>query len=104
MMKHFQVLTLLLLMESLCHGSESETDFFVSPTGSDAWTGTLSEPNAAASDGPFATLVRARDAVADLNRDNPRDIVVLVREGVYSLERTVVFGTKDSGLGDSTVT
>jgi len=38
-------------------------DFYISPAGNDGWSGRLAEPNAARSDGPFATIARARDAV-----------------------------------------
>ena len=61
-------------------------------------------PNAQGTDGPFATLERARDAVRDLKKSKTTDIVVLVREGTYQLKNTVVFGLEDSGEGDSTVT
>ena len=40
-----------------------KADFYVSPTGNDRWSGTLSEPNATLTDGPFATLEKAREAV-----------------------------------------
>jgi len=47
--------------------NESKTNttihFHVATNGNDAWSGTLPEPNAAKTDGPFATLRRARDAV-----------------------------------------
>ncbi len=36
---------------------------YVSPSGDDRWSGTLSEPNAARNDGPLATPRAARDAV-----------------------------------------
>src|SRR5271166_5225474 len=36
---------------------------YVSPEGNDAWSGKRAEPNPARTDGPFATLVRARDAI-----------------------------------------
>ena len=64
----------------------------------------MAEPDAQGTDGPFATLQRARDAVRDLKKKTTSDIVVLVREGTYALEQTVVFGLEDSGEGDSTVT
>jgi len=81
-----------------------KADFYLSPNGSDAWSGTLSEPNAQETDGPFATLERARDAVRDLKKSKSADIIVLVREGTYQLRKTVVFGLQDSGVGNSTVT
>jgi hypothetical protein len=34
---------------------------FVATDGNDQWSGTLAEPSAAKTDGPFATLERARD-------------------------------------------
>ena len=40
--------------------------FYVATNGNDAWSGTLAEPNAARTDGPFATLERDRDAVRPL--------------------------------------
>lgn len=79
-------------------------DIYVSPQGSDKWSGTLPEPNAAATDGPFASLQRARDAVREIIKGKSKDVVVLVRGGTYRLEETIVFGTQDSPTGDSTVT
>lgn len=81
------------------------SDFYVSTQGSDRWSGTLAAPNAQGSDGPFATLARARDAVRELKRRTaPKNVVVSIREGRYVLRETVVFGLEDSGVGDSTVT
>ena len=82
----------------------SAADVYVSPAGSDKWSGTLPEPNAAATDGPFASLQRARDAVREIIKGNSKDVVVLVRGGTYQLSETVVFGVQDSPRGDATVT
>ena len=41
-----------------------KADLYVATDGNDGWTGTLESPNADATDGPFATLARARDACA----------------------------------------
>ena len=81
-----------------------QADFYVSPSGSDAWSGTLADPSKQRNDGPFATLQRARDAIRELKQDKTTDIVVYIREGTYQLEETVVFGLEDSGEGDSTIT
>jgi hypothetical protein len=81
-----------------------KADFYVSAKGSDEWSGTLASPATGKTDGPFATLERARDAVRDLKKSKSTDIVVLVREGTYQLNSTVVFGLEDSGEGDSTIT
>ena len=82
----------------------AKADFYVAADGNDRWSGTSSVANAESSDGPFATLARARDAVRNLKKRQSTDLVVLVREGTYRLEETVVFGLEDSGEGDSTVT
>ena len=84
--------------------SAVKADFFVSTEGSDDWSGILSDPDSEGSDGPFATLERARDAVRELKQSQSTDIVVLIREGIYPLEETIVFGLKDSAEGDSTIT
>ncbi|WP_390881477.1 right-handed parallel beta-helix repeat-containing protein [Thalassoroseus pseudoceratinae] len=79
-------------------------DFYVSPSGSDDWSGTLATPNEQQTDGPFQTLQCARDAVRELQRKRSGDIEVLIRGGTYRLEKTVVFGLQDSGQTNSTIT
>ena len=103
-MKHLTILLWVLIAGSLCRAQTPPADFYVSPNGSDAWTGTLATPDKQNADGPFATLARARDAVRILRKKKSEDIVVLIREGTYELEQTVVFGLEDSGVGGSTVT
>ena len=84
--------------------SEVNADFFVSTSGSDSWSGTMAVPNAQSTDGPFATLERARDAVREFKKQSASDILVLVREGTYQLNHTIVFGVEDSGVGKSIIT
>ena len=50
---------------------DDEIRFHVATSGNDAWSGSLSEPNAAGTDGPFATLERARDAAQKAGRERP---------------------------------
>lgn len=100
--------------------------FYVASNGSDQWSGKLATPNASATDGPFATLIRARDAIRDLAVGAPTDapdpyglfepvrppkrvglkqpVQVLVRGGTYCLERTLVLGRKDSGSQECPIT
>ena len=73
-----------------------KADFYLSPQGNDEWSGRLPEPNAAGTDGPFAGLARARDAVR-LESSEARPPRVLVRGGLYRIAATVVFGPDDSG-------
>lgn len=87
-----------------CPAAESFADFYVSTKGSDAWSGTLPESNSQQTDGPFATLERARDAVRESGKSHSGNVLVLVRGGTYRLRKTIVFGLQDSGRGDSTIT
>ena len=83
----------------------AKADFYVSPDGSDAWSGSLAKPNGNRTDGPFATLNHARSAVRKLRRDRPAgDVEVLIRGGRYEIAETVVFGLDDSGSADTSVT
>ncbi len=84
---------------------DAQANFFVSVDGNDAWTGTLANPNAGQTDGPFATLSRARDAVRELNTNGPlrQPVKVMVRAGTYYLDQTLVFGPQDSGTADCPV-
>ena len=70
---------------------DPQADLYVAVYGNDAWTGTLSEPNADESDGPFATISRARDAVRALKAKGPltKPMTVMVREGTYYLNETL---------------
>lgn len=95
-----------------------KADFYVSPNGNDNWSGTLAEPNAAGTDGPFLTLVRAQKAVRELKaqvykqKDAPvekrwigsphplgkgKDILVYLRAGTYSLKQPLIFEPADGG-------
>lgn len=76
--------------------------FYVATDGSDGWSGKLAEPNSGKTDGPFATLVRARDAVRELKGKQapPEAIIVTVRGGKYYLGETLTFGAEDSGSSD----
>lgn len=71
--------------------------FYVAPAGNDAWSGTLSEANAENTDGPFATLLRARDALREATDNQPSGGIVYVRGGVYHLAAPLVLEAQDSG-------
>ncbi len=77
----------------------------VAPDGNDAWSGRLAAPNAAGSDGPFATLERARDEVRARRAAAPATAptTVLLRGGTYRLSETIEFTPDDSGTPDAPV-
>ncbi len=74
-------------------------DLFVATNGNDAWSGTLPRPNLARSDGPFATLGRARDELRKRKAATGLfgGATVYVRAGTHFLEETLVLGPQDSG-------
>ena len=74
--------------------------FFVSLKGNDAWSGQLPEPNRAGSDGPFATLDRARESIRALKASGslPKGgATVSIRGGAYPLSATFRLTAEDSG-------
>ncbi|MFV2069425.1 MAG: right-handed parallel beta-helix repeat-containing protein, partial [Pirellulales bacterium] len=96
----------------------NEVDFYVAPDGNDTWSGTVPAPNRQKTDGPFATIGRAQEAVRELktfvykDKQEPiekrwigsphkfgegRDIVVLVRGGTYLLREPLTFAPEDGG-------
>jgi hypothetical protein len=73
-------------------------DLFVSPTGDDRWSGHLPEPNADATDGPLATLARARDVLRQrkLSGNLLGPTTVWIRGGRYPLVAPLIFTPDDS--------
>jgi hypothetical protein len=78
--------------------------YYVAIDGDDRWSGTLDTPAGDGTDGPFATLARARDAVREQIAGGLREeVTVLLRGGVHEIAETVIFGPADAG-GDRAVT
>jgi hypothetical protein len=70
-----------------------DRDTYVAVNGNDTWSGTLSEPNAAGTDGPVATLARA----IELARGKSGARRIVVRGGAY-YDVGVQLDGQDSGL------
>jgi PKD repeat protein len=78
----------------------SPSDFYVATSGSDVWSGTLAYPDPGGTDGPFAAIPRAQQAVRNLMVQQPgraTPIVVSIDGGVYYLDATLEFTPADSG-------
>lgn len=74
--------------------------FYVARDGDDAWSGTSADPNDRRTDGPFATLQRARDVIRALKRQDPPPrggLTVEIRGGTYVLEEPFELSDEDSG-------
>ncbi|MBM4086732.1 MAG: hypothetical protein FJ272_18250, partial [Planctomycetes bacterium] len=81
--------------------------YLVAVDGRDSWSGTLPAPNDGKTDGPFATLERARDAVRELKRTAGglrEPVTVRVRGGRYQLARPLTFTPEDSGAEGRPIT
>ena len=66
-----------------------QATFHVAPNGNDANPGTQEKP--------FATLEKAKRAVRAIHAKMTDDIVVVLHDGVYPLEKTLTFEPADSG-------
>jgi hypothetical protein len=77
----------------------STMEFYVSTLGNDTWSGRLAEPEAAGTDGPWATLGQARDALCALKQGGGLSgpVTVWVRGGRYALAAPLTFTPADSG-------
>ena len=100
----FHVIVGMYLHANLLAVHATESVFFVSTSGNDSWSGKRSEPDAARSDGPFATLGRAREAVRQQKGKHPAaGITVVVRGGIYPITRSLVLDSTDAGEEESPV-
>lgn len=73
---------------------------YVSTLGNDGWSGKLSQPNRNKTNGPFATIEKARDAIRLLKKQKklPKgDVVVEIQGGLYELPGAIELGAEDGG-------
>jgi parallel beta-helix repeat protein len=99
------IIAALLLFLAAAAGRASQ--YYVSPEGNDSWSGLRAEPNERRTDGPFATLQRARDAVRKSTREGTspgKPVTVMLRGGVYYLTEPLRLNGADSGTEESPIT
>lgn len=90
-----------LLLSSLLLCTEAfATDYFVSLTGNDQWSGLLPHPNSALTDGPFKTINRAKIAIRALKQQKEFKckVTVTLASGIYYLDQSLTFNLLDSGF------
>lgn len=90
----------------LADAQGSAGTLYVAMGGDDAWSGTKAGPNRGRTDGPFATLDRARDAIRQAKRTGkiPRGgITVEVAAGTYRRTRPFALAAEDSGTAESPI-
>ena len=79
---------------------------FVANNGNDAWSGRLAAPNSTETDGPFATLERARDEIRKIKGAGEMPaggVTVELLGGVYHREHPFELKAEDSGSFDAPV-
>ncbi|WFB37817.1 right-handed parallel beta-helix repeat-containing protein [Kiritimatiellota bacterium B12222] len=95
----------LLSADLLAQAPIPPADYYVSPQGRDSWSGKLPTPNLQKSDGPFASIARARDAArADIAAGLRKNLRLHLGEGHYYLPQGMTWGPKDGGNEDFSVT
>jgi hypothetical protein len=73
--------------------------FYVAQDGNDAWSGKLDSPNADKTDGPFATIARAVEAIRQLKKDNTTSeaLSIVLRDGIHFLDKPITLTQIDGG-------
>ena len=93
-------------MPSSTQNREPGQLLYVSTAGSDAWTGTRAKPNRAKTDGPFATLIRARDEIRRLKAATglpEGGVTVEILGGRHEITEPLVLTAADSGTETSPI-
>lgn len=105
-MKIYYLFIILFILNSsavMFSQKQNTADFYISTLGSDEWSGKLPEPNKDGTDGPFATLGKAKLAVRELKKTKSDSINVYIRGGLYNFDNTVIFDLNDSGNDSVTI-
>ena len=108
--KTFRAVVILMLIVSATTEAElnkkSEAMFFVATNGNNSWSGKLPAPNKQKTDGPIATISRARNAVRRIKAKHPltKPVTVMIRGGTYFLGDTLIFTQQDSGTKNCPIT
>ena len=79
--------------------------FYVATNGNDAWSGRLAVPNRGRTDGPFASLTAARDALRSKRAASApvSPQTVQVRGGFYAMAEPFTLEPQDSGTSNAPV-
>jgi hypothetical protein len=99
----------LCLLPAAATGADAPTpkvSYHVATQGNDAWSGTLAEPNAGKTDGPFASLERARDEVRKLKQGAglpAGGVAIRIGVGIHRRQQTFVLEAQDSGTAEAPV-
>jgi len=87
----------ILVLSATSYGAAPK--LYVSTKGNDSWSGRVPAPNVDKTDGPFATLTRARDVLLQIKKKAglPEGATVYVRGGRYCMAKTFTLNEWHSG-------
>ena len=103
--KEMTLLLALTITSAIC-APTTAADFYVATNGNDSWSGKLTSPNRAKTDGPFATLERARDEIRKMKKLGALPmggVTVEVRGGVYERQQPFELTAEDSGAANAPI-
>ena len=87
--------------------SAQQLTLYVSTKGNDTWSGQLAQPNGTGTDGPLATIQKARDIIRESKAAAgglTRATAVMLRRGVYRQIKPILFTAADSGTKECPIT
>jgi parallel beta-helix repeat protein len=93
----YRLLAITFFLLQLSLRADSQTTFFVSPSGNDEWSGKFSDPVNNKTDGPLRTIEKAKQVLDDLDKNALKtgsEIKIIIRKGIYSIGRSLVFSGK----------
>ena len=101
------VIVMMVLSASTAECAQAVDRLYVSPNGSDKWSGKLAAPSKTRTDGPLATLEGARDAIRRMKAEQgglKRSVSVYLRKGTYYLARPFELTFEDAGTRQCPIT
>ncbi|MCF8369918.1 MAG: right-handed parallel beta-helix repeat-containing protein [Bacteroidales bacterium] len=89
-----------------CSLNREQIVIYISPDGNDTWSGLVKTTNSGKTDGPLATIEKAKEKVREFIKKGqiPEESVqVYLREGIYRIKKSIVFSSADSDLDGKSV-
>jgi len=101
-----RILVISALLSSLSLPLMAAEVFYIAPGGNDSWSGKIASPVADRSDGPFASLNGAQQAIRKLKQNNSltSPVKVVIKNGIYQMDKPIAFSPEDSGTRDCPIT
>ncbi|MFH0760326.1 MAG: right-handed parallel beta-helix repeat-containing protein [Bacteroidota bacterium] len=93
-------IALVLSLLMMCTPKNPSLKLYVSTSGNDSWSGKLEQPDRDKTDGPFATLEGARNAIRELKETGklPKgNVIVEIQGGIYEMPQVLELESRDGG-------